>query len=256
MHDPLRPGVTEAVNRLRQSGAKVLMITGDSEGTAIAIARDAGILDCESPDRDYFSSNSPQSISPNSIHQKLKNKIHLPPYKHGGQHKAMSGNEIEDIVNTNGIESLGVLLEDVAVCYRTVPRHKLHIIRALQSRGHVVAMTGDGVNDSPALKGADIGIAMGSGTDVAKEAAHMVILDDDFTTIVNAVEEGKSIFYNIKNFLTFQLSTSFAALGLVALNNALGYPNPLNPMQILWINIIMDGPPAQSLVILLFIFHY
>lgn len=159
----------------------------------------------------------------------------------------MSGNEIEEIVNTNGIESLGVLLEDVAVCYRTVPRHKLHIIRALQSRGHVVAMTGDGVNDSPALKGADIGIAMGSGTDVAKEAAHMVIVDDDFTTIVNAVEEGKSIFYNIKNFLTFQLSTSFAALGLVALNNAIGYPNPLNPMQILWINIIMDGPPAQSL---------
>jgi P-type Ca2+ transporter type 2C len=89
---------------------------------------------------------------------------------------------------------------------------------------------------------------MGSGTDVAKEAADMVIVDDDFSTIVNAVEEGKSIFYNIKNFLTFQLSTSFAALGLVALNNALGFPNPLNPMQILWINIIMDGPPAQSLV--------
>jgi P-type Ca2+ transporter type 2C len=90
---------------------------------------------------------------------------------------------------------------------------------------------------------------MGSGTDVAKEAAHMVIVDDDFSTIVNAVEEGKSIFYNIKNFLTFQLSTSFAALGLVALNNAIGFPNPLNPMQILWINIIMDGPPAQSLVL-------
>jgi P-type Ca2+ transporter type 2C len=89
---------------------------------------------------------------------------------------------------------------------------------------------------------------MGSGTDVAKEAAHMVIVDDDFSTIVNAVEEGKSIFYNIKNFLTFQLSTSFAALGLVAFNNAIGFPNPLNPMQILWINIIMDGPPAQSLV--------
>lgn len=98
-----------------------------------------------------------------------------------------------------------------------------------------------------AYAGADIGIAMGSGTDVAKEAAHMVVLDDDFSTIVNAVEEGKSIFYNIKNFLTFQLSTSFAALGLVALHNMLGHPNPLNPMQILWINIIMDGPPAQSL---------
>lgn len=105
------------------------------------------------------------------------------------------------------------------------------------------------IHNSSSRIGADIGIAMGSGTDVAKEAAHMVIVDDDFSTIVNAVEEGKSIFYNIKNFLTFQLSTSFAALGLVAFNNAIGFPNPLNPMQILWINIIMDGPPAQSLVI-------
>jgi hypothetical protein len=84
-----------------------------------------------------------------------------------------------------------------------------------------------------------------SGTDVAKEAAAMVILDDDFSTIMHAVEEGKSIFYNIKNFLTFQLSTSVAALSLVALNNLIGRPNPLNPMQILWINIIMDGPLAQ-----------
>ena len=92
-----------------------------------------------------------------------------------------------------------------------------------------------------------IGVAVGSGTDCAKEAADMIIVDDDFSTIVNAIEEGKSIFYNIKNFLTFQLSTSFAALSLVALNNLVGRPNPLNPMQILWINIIMDGPLAQSL---------
>jgi len=88
---------------------------------------------------------------------------------------------------------------------------------------------------------------MGSGTDVAKEAAAMVVVDDDFSTIVNAIEEGKCIFFNIKNFLTFQLSTSIAALSLIAVANFMGVPNPLNPMQILWINIIMDGPPAQSL---------
>jgi magnesium-transporting ATPase (P-type) len=142
------------VARIRESGAKVLMITGDSEGTAIAIARDAGILDCRSPDVDGYtfgsSSSSPQTSSLKAMNKAI---INLPPYHVGGQHKAMSGNEIEDIVNTSGVENLGMLLEDVAVCYRTVPRHKLHIIRALQSRGHVVAMTGDGVNDSPALKG-------------------------------------------------------------------------------------------------------
>lgn len=175
-------------------------------------------------------------------------------YASTGAQKVISGREIDELIRVGGtdgkegsVSALALALEDASVCFRTTPRHKLYIVRALQSKNHVVGMTGDGVNDAPALKQADIGIAVGSGTDVAKEASAMVIVDDDFSTVVTAIEEGKSIFYNIKNFLTFQLSTSVAALALVACMNVIGRPNPLNPMQILWINIIMDGPPAQSL---------
>uniref|UniRef100_A0A671Q9B9 P-type Ca(2+) transporter n=1 Tax=Sinocyclocheilus anshuiensis TaxID=1608454 RepID=A0A671Q9B9_9TELE len=121
-------------------------------------------------------------------------------------------------------------------------------LQSLQNIGAVVAMTGDGVNDAVALKAADIGVAMGqTGTDVCKEAADMILVDDDFQTILSAIEEGKGIYNNIKNFVRFQLSTSIAALTLISLATLMNFPNPLNAMQILWINIIMDGPPAQSL---------
>uniref|UniRef100_A0A8C3IHK2 Calcium-transporting ATPase n=1 Tax=Chrysemys picta bellii TaxID=8478 RepID=A0A8C3IHK2_CHRPI len=141
-----------------------------------------------------------------------------------------------------------LFIVQVSVFFRTSPKHKLKIIKALQGTGAIVGMTGDGVNDAVALKSADIGVAMGqAGTDVSKEAANMILVDDDFSTIMNAIEEGKGIFYNIKNFVRFQLSTSISALSLITLSTVFNLPNPLNAMQILWINIIMDGPPAQSL---------
>ncbi|CAF0901739.1 unnamed protein product [Adineta ricciae] len=140
------------------------------------------------------------------------------------------------------------LVSQASIFYRVSPKHKLTIVKALQAQGHIVGMTGDGVNDAVALKAADIGIAMGqTGTDVCKEAADMILVKDDFYTIMAAIEEGKAIFHNIRNFVRFQLSTSIAALSLITLSTVFHFPNPLNAMQILWINIIMDGPPAQSL---------
>jgi len=187
----------------------VVMITGDSIETASTIGKNLGLL--------------------------------LPS---AGEEEIMSGEEFDSLSE----ERQQTVVSSVKIFYRATPQHKLSIVRAHQALGSVVAMTGDGVNDAPALKMADIGIAMGlNGTDVSREAADVVLVDDNFSTILAAVEEGKSIFHNIRNFVLFQLSTSIAALTLISLTTVLGLPAPLNAMQILWINIIMDGPPAQSL---------
>jgi Ca2+-transporting ATPase len=143
---------------------------------------------------------------------------------------------------------LAGVITDVDIFARVVPEQKVKIVQALKEKGHIVAMTGDGVNDAPALKQADIGIAMGkSGTEVAKEAAVMILTDDNFATIVGAVQEGRTLYENILKFIRFQLSTTMGAVMTVFFGPVFGLPEPFTPIQILWVALIMDGPPAVAL---------
>ena len=149
-----------------------------------------------------------------------------------------------------GPAQLAEAIANVAVFARVTPTHKVNIVRALQKNGHVVAMTGDGVNDAPALKSADIGVAMGTaGTAVAKEAATMVLTDDNFATLVSAVHQGRKLYDNIIKFVRFQLSTTIGAILTVFAAPLLGLPEPFSAIQILWVALIMDGPPAVSLAL-------
>ncbi len=161
--------------------------------------------------------------------------------KHG---RVVTGAELEDMPETD----LDREVENIDVYARVSPAHKLRVVTALQNRGHVVAMTGDGVNDAPALKKADIGIAMGiTGTDVSKEASDMTLVDDNFSSIVAAVEEGRGIFGNIKKYLMFLLSSNIGEIGLMAGTALLGMPLPLSAVQILFVNLATDGLPALAL---------
>jgi Ca2+-transporting ATPase len=140
------------------------------------------------------------------------------------------------------------IVNKVTVYSRVSPKHKMQIVEAFQNQGEIVAMTGDGINDAPALAKADIGVAMGkSGTDVARDSSNIILMDDNFSTIVTAVEEGRKIYNNIKRFVRYQISTNVGAIYLISLAVMIGFPIPLFPVQILWINIIMDGPPAIAL---------
>ncbi|MDD2863770.1 MAG: calcium-translocating P-type ATPase, PMCA-type [Methylococcales bacterium] len=158
--------------------------------------------------------------------------------------ETLEGQELSDLND----EELAEKINDISVFARIAPEQKMRLVNALKKAGHIVAMTGDGVNDAPALKSADIGIAMGkSGTDVAQEAATMILTDDNFASIVNAVREGRGIYDNMVKFIRFQLSTNIGAILCVAIAPLLYLPLPFSAIQLLWINIIMDGPPAMSL---------
>ncbi|MEM5797718.1 MAG: calcium-translocating P-type ATPase, SERCA-type [Candidatus Aenigmatarchaeota archaeon] len=205
MIDPPRPEVKNAIKTCSEAGIKVIMITGDHKDTAVAIARDIGLL------------------------------------KDG---KILTGEEL-DKLNDNELEKI---IEDVEVYARVSPVHKSRIVRLLRKKGHIVAVTGDGVNDAPALKDAHIGVAMGiKGTDVAKEASEMVLSDDNFSTIVKAIEQGRIIYDNIRKFIRFILAVNFDEIFYITLAILLGLPLPLLPIQILMINLMTDSLPALGL---------
>ena len=158
--------------------------------------------------------------------------------------KALSGEELDKLSD----DELDEIVESIVICARVSPEHKVRILSALKKRGHVVAMTGDGVNDAPALKKSDIGIAMGiTGTDVAKEASDMVLTDDNFASIVNAVEEGRGIYNTIKQFVQYTLSSNLGEILVVFLAILIGWPLPLIAIQILWVNLLTDGLPGLAL---------
>ncbi len=207
MIDPPRPKVEEAIADCKKAGIDVIMVTGDHEQTAAAIARNVGILE-----------------------------------KSNGQESAAPQTRSESDLAEASDEKLDQWLESVKVFARVSPQSKLRIAERLQNQGVLIAMTGDGVNDAPALKKADVGIAMGQkGTDVAKDAAQIVLSDDNFISIVSAIREGRIVFKNVKTTSYFLLTTNFASTATLMGALVLGLPIPLTAVQILWVNMVTDG---------------
>lgn len=206
MIDPPREEVKQSVAQCKDAGIRTIMITGDHQNTALAIAKELGIADDLS--------------------------------------QTMTGQELNEISDTELQEKV----EKVRVFARVSPEHKVRIVQALKENGLIVSMTGDGVNDAPSLKQADVGVAMGiTGTDVAKGASDIILTDDNFSTIVSAVEQGRNIFQNIRKAILFLLSCNLGEITALFIGILLGWPAPLTAVQILWVNLITDTLPAIAL---------